>query len=368
MGPDSESGSEAALVVDRSDSDALEVDSGVANIFSPPASAHSSSDEGAGLICDAASSSDEAAPTQVVASQVAQACDSFRWAFVVLAEIWEILGSDALRSSLLCAPLRLSAHFSGVGSVEVAASMLVAAAPHAMGTALRWVFAAACEVREPARQILERRCPAEACLFRDIMDACPSWHVAPPKRKGYNIMRDFIMGCDLSQRRRCARHNDVCRHPQVQGDIAGSPCTPWSAVGTRLGREHSLTHLIVMWCAWVRRAGLLWALHENVRGFDGKVLEELLGDQYNIVLVCVNPEDCGFTCLRRPRQYHILYKRGCVHLVRDIPTTYAAVCLRFRRAGTLCLSAFHFASPSQLLDEENRARRRREYVTSRRGD
>ena len=66
-------------------------------------------------------------------------------------------------------------------------------------------------------------------------------------------------------------------------------------------------------------------IHENVRGFDGKILEELLGDMYDITAVDVLPEHLGFSFVARPRIYSILTLRGRIERTTDVQGLYRAV-------------------------------------------
>ena len=55
----------------------------------------------------------------------------------------------------------------------------------------------------------------------------------------------------------------------------------------------------------------IWVeIHENVRGFDVRILEELLGDMYDITAEDVSPQDLGFSFVARPRIYSVLTLRG----------------------------------------------------------
>ena len=75
----------------------------------------------------------------------------------------------------------------------------------------------------------------------------------------------------------------------------------------------------------------LFAVHENVRGFQPAVLEWLLGDLYELVSVDATPSDAGFHSVQRPRICSILYLRGRVTQRRSITSTYRAIALAFRQ-------------------------------------
>ena len=61
-------------------------------------------------------------------------------------------------------------------------------------------------------------------------------------------------------------------------------------------------------------------------------------------------------CIRRPRIYSVLLRKGCVRVVHDLHLAYKHVCEALRVRGAVPLSDLFFATPSKLLEEENRKR------------
>lgn len=155
----------------------------------------------------------------------------------------------------------------------------------------------------------------------------------------------------------------MCEFPAAQVDVSGSPCLPWSRASgqKRLGRSHPLVGLLVAWCAALRRRPVLVALHENVVGFDGKVLSELLGDMYEIAQLNVSPAQIGFGFMERRRQYHILALRSGARIVGDIQALYEAVSARALQPTSAADAGRDLwrADSRELLAEENAVRRLR---------
>ena len=75
-------------------------------------------------------------------------------------------------------------------------------------------------------------------------------------------------------------------------------------VGQRVGLG-----LTIAWLAWLRHARPRAAAHENVIGFDAKVLEELVGDIYFIRGIRMSPSDMGFPFMCRARASSLLIRR-----------------------------------------------------------
>ena len=144
-------------------------------------------------------------------------------------------------------------------------------------------------------------------------------------------------------------------------DVAGSPCQPWSTAGRRQGREDPRSALTIAWLAWLRHARPRAAVHENVIGFDAKVLEELVGDMYFIRGIRMSPSDMGFPFMCRPRAYSLLIRR---QFRRGLPPDsmqdlYDAV-VRDMAYQAPEDATFVFCAPrDELLEVENAARARR---------
>lgn len=129
-------------------------------------------------------------------------------------------------------------------------------------------------------------------------------------------------------------------------------------MGSRLRRGHELTHLLLIWCFWLRAMELPWAVHENVVTFDTKILEDILKDMYQVIHLWVNPANTGELVNRR-RIYSVLLHRRKTRVIADIPTTYAAVERKLKARKRRDLQEYLVATADDLLDAENAARQRR---------
>ena len=166
----------------------------------------------------------------------------------------------------------------------------------------------------------------------------------------------------LSEGSACDVHGGDCSFGHVDIDVAGSPCPPWSSSGLRKRREDPQTALTLAWLAWLRRAQPRAAIHENLAGLDGKVLEELVGDMYFIRVVRMSPSDMGFPFLRRPHHYSLLLRRQGRRGTppESMQALYDAMVRDMSYEAPEEAMAWVFCAPrEELLEVENAARSRR---------
>ena len=277
------------------------------------------------------------------------------WAEVVLLCLEERLSPKVMRDSLFFTVLALSTSFSGIGCTEIAVQMLVEATFAIYGRRLTWVFRAACEQMPPKISKLLQLVKGDHCIFKDIRDTCKSWDGSFASSKSYDEQCEQIANSDFCNRRQCARHEGVCEFPRVDGEIAGSPCTPWSRMGSRLGRRHKLTHLLVIWCHWLRAMQIPWAIHENVILFDTAILDDILQDMYHIIHIRVNSAAAG-EIVSRVRIYSVLLLRGKVRCIADIAATYAFVEKKLASRRKTTVQEYMIANDDDLLAAENGSR------------
>ncbi len=287
---------------------------------------------------------------------------AFRWAHNTLHALLPVLGLPALQNSLLCRPggIDLSSHFSGTGAAEVATNMITAACTSVLGhpspVSLR--CRAVCDNNRACQRVLRERMPQDTCIFADLLDAVPGSPDVQKEWGSVDAAWKRLRTMAIAPNRFCAQHGSNCPFPPVVGDVSGSPCQPWSRCGRLQRHRDPRVFLLVCWARWVHEAALLWAIHENVVGFDTDVLQQLLGDSYDMVTLRSCPADAGFCLIRRPRLYTILWRRSAIEPLADLSAVYTAVAQRI--TGSLeappqlqdCL----LASQSLLYAEETRAR------------
>ena len=290
----------------------------------------------------------------------------FQWALGVLRCLEYFLGAEVLRGSLLLGGFSFATHFSGVGTAERSLQCLMAASPSrfAVSASLLW----SCEKRLGSwRKLL---ClPGDSCVFSDILD------ISPEGASLYNRLKDTGEQLNFDQEWKklcagglspagpmCQAHGgkcfQQCGRPDV--DISGSPCQAWASLGKREGDRSHLTILFLVWAQWVRAACPLVLIHENVRGFRIDLFETVLGDLYEIVSLAVEPSHVAFPCVRRPRLYFVLFRKGEVKVVAALPPLYHQVSGALESlVPALQLSDIAIASREQLVAAENAARRLR---------
>ena len=237
--------------------------------------------------------------------------------------------------------------------------MLAAVAPSAIRAQCWYESLYVCERAMGLRNILNER--VDCCVFSDIMDRLKDVPKnATARELGFDRLRALIMGASVACVGKCARHGGWCQYrSHVALDVSGSPCRPWSRAcrQERRGRQHKDIRLFLAWCAIMRSVRPYIAIHENVIGFDMALLLSLLGDLYDIVKLRVAPARNGFAFIRRPRNYFILTLRG-VTKAGNLQAIYDRVSSHFADYDVSGWPSWVWrASRSELLEEENRARR-----------
>ena len=118
------------------------------------------------------------------------------------------------------------------------------------------------------QKVLLRLC--SGCLFTDMYDFCtPLPPFAQPCQNDASCVRNVVSRCFQLGPVWCARHRQKCQPAtrNIDGNITGSPCQPWSRAGTKKGLEDPRSTGLWVWVAWVQTVKPLWAIHENVCGF-----------------------------------------------------------------------------------------------------
>ena len=286
---------------------------------------------------------------------------AFRWPIFVLLALQDLLGNDNIKLSMLARSMQISSHFSGVGSAAVAAFLLHAGLSILGLPSSSWHFSESCEKNRTCQKALLKL--SRGCVFTDMYEFCPR---LPPfaqlNHDESSSVRKAVSACFQLGPAWCARHKQRCQPARnMDGNVTGSPCQPWSRAGTKKGVQDPRSMGLWIWIAWVQAVKPLWAIHENVCGFRTSLIDEALGCSYKVFHIQSDPCHLGFTCIRRPRIYSVLLRKGCVRVVHDLHLAYTHVRKAASARGTVPLSDLFFATPSELLEEENR-RRQQEHL------
>ena len=326
---------------------------------SSPSSSPSPSREGE-LSDDIGLASFQGSDDEEVASQCQGAgARGGNWQSVTVLALEECLTAPLLRRSLFFQKQNIAHTFAGIGSAEIAMGEISTAMKFCLGRSCLWQCQATCELSQSKRQKLVQATP-QACHYTDMTDVCKGWVQGKGGDLTFEEKCSLVAKCEFrADGMECEAHGGAhCTFPKVDGEIAGSPCTPWSRIGTRSGRKHHLIHLLIIWCYWLRVRLTPWAIHENVYGFDVNVLVSLLGDLYEIIIIKTNPATCGML-VNRPRLYIVLLLRNVLRAIASIPDTFQFVVQKQRCLPQVDVTSYLIASDEDLLSAENTARRRR---------
>lgn len=114
------------------------------------------------------------------------------------------------------------------------------------------------------------------------------------------------------------------------------------------------------WAAVLRRDRPAIVVHENVRGFEDRLLQEELGDLYE-VCCCIraSPAHAGFSFVRRHRVYHVLRLRSSKVSLAGLPALYERLTDVLEKDTSSWHSWVWRASDAELQSELEIARGRR---------
>ncbi|CAJ1352965.1 unnamed protein product [Effrenium voratum] len=296
--------------------------------------------------------SDDFAQPQLVAKPNPNALPAaFRYAFHIVAAADEALGFGKLSQSLLGGRLVVSTHFSGVGCAEIALNMLQPALN---------------DKSAKSRRVLRMRFP-DACIYGDIFDYVPdlpAWEALAkltPTQRQAQVDERYQGGG-----RHCCSHQAACAPRVAHGDIAGSPCPPWSAAGARKGWGDSRTVCTQVWVAHIKTTLPDFCVHENVPPFPAEYISEQLQEEYHIFHVSSNVSDLSWNVVRRKRVFSCLLRRQAVSLIADVALLYQQICRQVaQRMAPLSVTDICVATLEELLCEENKVRSRKKLPLAR---
>ncbi|CAE7271457.1 unnamed protein product [Symbiodinium natans] len=279
---------------------------------------------------------------------------AFRWPYLAAQALGRHMLPAQLQRSCLTRTWKVSTHFSGLGSAELALQLLEhAAAGLTGGVGPQFNLVSACE-KQPSRQrVLRTRLPQDCHIFDDIMERfrdLPELSETVDWRGIWSRMPDVFLGQGIAE--------DM--------DISGSPCQVWSSMGSR-GEDNRIV-LFLAWAFLIRTGECKSVIHENMSRFDEGILLELLSDTFEVVTLEVHPWHCGFRIIARPRKYSVLFRRRKIEVVSDVREVYS------RLSQSLAdwqkqpdLEEFLLTSEQGLLQEENQARASKKLTDKQRG-
>lgn len=211
-----------------------------------------------------------------------------------------------------------------------------------------------------SRRVLRMRFP-DACIYGDIFDYVPdlpAWEALAkltPTQRQAQVDERYQGGG-----RHCCSHQAACAPRVAHGDIAGSPCPPWSAAGARKGWGDSRTVCTQVWVAHIKTTLPDFCVHENVPPFPAEYISEQLQEEYHIFHVSSNVSDLSWNVVRRKRVFSCLLRRQAVSLIADVALLYQQICRQVaQRMAPLSVTDICVATLEELLCEENKVRSRK---------
>ncbi len=262
---------------------------------------------------------DAAVRPSAVRRKVDEQAQCFEWALLSFRALHRRIIGDGLYQKFTRREWRISTHFSGLGTVDVALEMIRSAFQAIVHHPCRVRVVSACEVRPHLRELLVQR-SSDACVFTDIFERIQADQQVDPEQ-----YRELVRNALVARSAKCVTHHGTCPSHSAHMNVSGSSCRPWSSSNRGGRRRHNHTDISVFY-AWAKlmRVDLPSIIvHENVMGFSGEILEAELGDIYDVVCrLAVTPEHVGFGFTRRPRQYHVLVLRASGLTLKGFPELY----------------------------------------------
>ena len=260
------------------------------------------------------------AETRTVARSMAE---QFEWAHAAMSELAVRFGETAYRR-LARRSWRISTHFSGLGTVEVALAMLKAASTAALRSSLIAEVTSSCEQSPALRILLSHR--SDGCIFANVFGRIENGEGHISSLKGI----DNALVADTCA---CEKHATECRIQAATMEVSGSSCRPWSRMNRsrhRRGVAHPDYQAFKAWVRLMRRDSPPIIIHENVIGFPVTIMQDELGELYEVTRLHVTPDDVGFGFINRPRVYDVLFLRGVVSGV-NLQEVYEVLAQRLRK-------------------------------------
>ena len=220
--------------------------------------------------------------------------------------------AQCLRSIL--SSLSMSTSFSGIDAPATALAMLsggivastgevvtAASLPKVRNTwAVEW---ASCAQEELLRHPFGPR-----CVFSDICDfwfssVSDKLDTLSRERRCVEVLKTLMTSTVCTKRSGyCLRCEKICQVACEDIHLGGTPCTDFSARGTRDEMQGQTTWALMAWIAMRRDIQEPYWAQENVCEFPVSFLQEQLQDLYEVQSVVVDPATLGWPVTRR-RQY-----------------------------------------------------------------
>jgi site-specific DNA-cytosine methylase len=281
----------------------------------------------------------------------------WQWAIRLMFFFRNHLGETTLRHRF-AARQSFSSHFSGLGTVEVALQHIRAACLRVLGFDPKWEIAFCCDSGTSQQRALKARMQGRCCVMANVLDHVPALiPFASARAPNYSEMLQVALASPTTASGRCVAHGgQQCKWQRADGNVSGSPCNSWSREGGMAKHNSPWVACTLAWARAVKDSDLPFAIHENLRGFDAKILADVLGNEWLIVVIPVQAVDSGFKFIKRDRQYAICIRRSRLRVAMDLKDFYAAACLELKQAPSITLAALAQATDLELLAEENAVR------------
>ena len=260
--------------------------------------------------------------------------DAFAALHTIMRCMCRFVGSADLDRSMLRSARKLMTTCSGIGTVERAVAIVRALTRQHCQFSAQLESVIVCENSTACMPLMrDAGAWAEQCApvlgqpphrIHDILDLVPHASL-PPDGQTYEQKVNHMLNCPRRASVPCREHQRDCTLPQVDVDMSGLPCTPFSASGNRLALKDPLIILYLAWLSYHCHCHTKLPILENVPFFLLNILVNSAGHLYYIYPVHMAPADVGFQLLKRDRLYIFMRHRFRTSLRHGFEELYLAV-------------------------------------------